>query len=42
MTEDLKKIKNDCPVFLDDIKDIIKDLQEDKNHVVDLSGVEQK
>jgi hypothetical protein len=29
MTEDLKKIKNDCPVFLDDIKDIIKDLQEE-------------
>tara|TARA_R110001632_G_scaffold45249_1_gene114963 strand:- start:1130 stop:1591 length:462 start_codon:yes stop_codon:yes gene_type:complete len=41
--EDLKKIKTDCPMFLEDMKDFIKDLQvqvEEPNHVADLEGVE--
>ncbi len=39
MTEELKKMKNDCPMFLEDVKEIIKDIEK-KNHVADLSGVE--
>ena len=39
LTEDLKKMKNDCPMFLEDVKEIIKDIEK-KNHVADLSGVE--
>ena len=39
MTEDLKRMKNDCPMFLEDVKEVIKDIEK-KNHVADLSGVE--
>jgi len=39
MTEELKKFKAECPMFLEDVKDIITDLEK-KNHVADLSGVE--
>ena len=38
----LQKISTDCPMFLEDMKEYIKDLQpkEQTNHVADLSGVE--
>ena len=39
--EDIKKINQDCPLFIEDIKQYIDELQkEKKNHVADLSGVE--
>jgi hypothetical protein len=39
ITEELKKFKAECPMFLEDVKEIIKGLEK-KNHVADLSGVE--
>lgn len=39
ITEELKKFKEECPMFLEDVKDIIKGLEK-QNHVADLSGVE--
>jgi hypothetical protein len=39
MTEELKRFKEECPMFLEDVKEIIKDIEK-KNHVADLSGVE--
>jgi hypothetical protein len=42
--EDIKKIKKECPSFIKDInefiKNIIKEDEEKQNHVADLSGVE--
>ena len=38
--ECLDSLNNDCPAFLEDIKEYIKELQLKKNHVADLSGVE--
>ena len=39
--EDLKKIKNDCPMFIEDIKGFITELEvEEKNHIADLNCVE--
>jgi hypothetical protein len=42
--EDIKKIKNECPLFIEDITEYIKNInkeeQEQKNHVADLGGVE--
>ena len=39
--EDLKKINTDCPMFLEDMREYITELQvEQKNHVADLEGIE--
>ena len=39
VTQELKKIKKECPMFLEDMKNVIEDLEK-KNDVADLTGVE--
>ena len=39
VTQELKKIKKECPMFLEDVKDVIEDLEK-KNDVADLTGIE--